>query len=82
MRLGINDEGANELRVKLTQQGLDKTILKEEDLVIIMNLNGVFIFRVETSALETDTTFVSFSFILSTSNTQYDPTQYDPAQYA
>lgn len=79
---GVNDEGANELRVQMVQQGLDKTILKEEDLTIIMNLNGVFILRVDTDTLEEDTTFVSFSYILSTSNAQYDPTQYDPTQYA
>jgi len=79
---GINDVGSNSLRVILTQQGLDKTILKEEDLVIIMNLNGVYIFRVDTNTLESDTTFVTFSYMLSTSNPQYEPSQYDPGQYA
>jgi len=79
---GINDQGSNDLRIVLTQRGLDKTVLKEEDFITIANLNGVYILRVETDAFESETTFVSFSYILSTNNMQYDPSQYDPTQYA
>jgi len=78
----INDAGSNELRVKMIQKSLGQTILKEEDIVIILNLNGVYILRVETDLFEDDTTFIEFSYTLSTSNAQYDPAQYDQTQYA
>lgn len=79
---GINDSGANELRVVMKQFSISKTELKEEDLVLINDLNGVYILRIDTTLFEEDTAFIDFSYILSTSSAQYAPTQYDGTQYA
>ena len=78
----INDSGSNELRVVLSQYDISQTLISNDDVGIIVNMNGVYILSVDTDSLDVDTAFIKFAYVLSSSNAQYDPTQYDPSQYA
>ncbi len=78
----INDSGNNDLRVVLSQYDIGQMLISEADVVIISNMNGVYILSIDTDGFDVDTAFLKFSYVLSTNNAQYDPTQYDPSQYA
>ena len=79
---GVNDEGSNSLKIKMTEFDLGKNQIQETVIDDVINFNGVYIIAVDTNTLDAYTTFVQFSYILSSSNKQYDPSQYDPTQYA
>ena len=78
----INDEGNNQLKITMTELGINGEAITSSDVVSFLNLNGVAIIAVDTNTLDADTAFVQFRSTLSTDNSQYDPAQYDPAQYA
>lgn len=77
----VNDSGSNDLKLNMSQYSLSKTFISETEIVSLSNFNGVYLFVVDTVALESNTTFIDFNYVLSTNNSQYESTQYDPAQY-
>lgn len=77
----VNDGGANQVIVEATQLDIKQKEIQTDEVFNDFNVNGVGLIYIDSSTIDENCAFITFSFFSTNSLGQYSGTDYEAADY-